>query len=101
MLRSSEDAGVLLPDARDIGNSCVASGSCHVPSVVDTTGAGDAFIGAMAFALARPKTFAESPLSRVILLASIVAGWKCQQVGARSGLPSFELLKLDKILYDV
>ena len=49
---------------------------------MDTTGAGDAFIGSMLFGISTgldPK--------RCLLLAAVVAATKCTAVGARSGLP--------------
>lgn len=51
-------------------------------AIVDTTGAGDAFIGTMVYGVASgldPK--------RCLLLAAVVAATKCTAVGARSGLP--------------
>ena len=49
---------------------------------MDTTGAGDAFIGSMVFGIATgldPK--------RCLVLAAVVAATKCTAVGARAGLP--------------
>lgn len=52
-------------------------------SAVDTTGAGDAFHGGAAFALASGRTWEES-----LRLGAFVAARKCLQVGARAGLPA-------------
>ncbi|MBZ6078699.1 PfkB family carbohydrate kinase [Microvirga puerhi] len=51
--------------------------------VVDTVGAGDAFHGALALALAR-----RWPLERAIDFANAVAALKCTVPGGRAGLPS-------------
>ncbi|SJZ73705.1 PfkB family carbohydrate kinase [Consotaella salsifontis] len=51
--------------------------------VVDTTGAGDVFHGAYAFALA-----AGAPLDEVIDFASAAAALKCTKPDGRSGIPS-------------
>lgn len=51
-------------------------------AIVDTTGAGDAFIGSMLYGIAtglEPK--------RCLLLAAVVAATKCTAVGARGALP--------------
>lgn len=50
--------------------------------LVDTTGAGDAFIGAVIYAICAKFT-PETMLS----FAANVAGAKCRDLGARSGLP--------------
>jgi sulfofructose kinase len=59
----------------------------HVPackvSVIDTTGAGDAFHGAFALMAAEGRRTAES--ARV---AAAVAALKCTRLGSRAGLPS-------------
>ena len=52
--------------------------------VADTTGAGDAFIAAVGFAIACTP---EAPLGKVMAFASAVAACKCTALGARSGLP--------------
>ncbi len=53
--------------------------------VVDTTGAGDAFHGALAFALMR-----RWDLLRCFEFASAVAALNCTKLGGRSGLPTYE-----------
>ncbi len=62
-------------------------GGGHQPAflvpVIDTTGAGDAFHGAFAWALA--EGFAESECARI---AAAVAALSCQRLGARAGLPT-------------
>ncbi len=58
---------------------------------VDTTGAGDAFHGAFAWALARGSADAECAR-----IASAAAALKCRRLGARAGLPT--ALELDAFL---
>ena len=59
----------------------------HCPAfeveVVDTTGAGDVFHGAFAYALARGWE-----LARCVEFAAAVAALKCTQLGGRTGIPS-------------
>jgi sugar/nucleoside kinase (ribokinase family) len=50
--------------------------------VVDTTGAGDAFIGSIVYSLAKGL-----PAHRALRLAGVVAAAKCTALGARPGLP--------------
>lgn len=62
------------------------SALCNAPppkvDVVDTTGAGDAFHGAFALALAHGR-----PLSEAISFSNAVAALKCSRPGGRAGLP--------------
>eukprot|EP00274_Cyanoptyche_gloeocystis_P001892 CAMPEP_0196654042 /NCGR_PEP_ID=MMETSP1086-20130531/3723_1 /TAXON_ID=77921 /ORGANISM="Cyanoptyche gloeocystis , Strain SAG4.97" /LENGTH=133 /DNA_ID=CAMNT_0041985571 /DNA_START=8 /DNA_END=409 /DNA_ORIENTATION=- len=51
-------------------------------AIVDTTGAGDAFIGAFIYGVLMNMAPA-----KVLALASFVAGRKCTAAGARKGLP--------------
>ncbi len=51
--------------------------------VVDTTGAGDAFHGGFAFALARGRSVEEAAR-----FAAAVAALKCRKLGGRAGLPT-------------
>lgn len=51
-------------------------------AIVDTTGAGDAFIGTMLYAICNGMPPEES-----LRLAAVVAATKCTAVGARTGLP--------------
>jgi len=55
--------------------------------IVDTTGAGDAFHGAFAWALARGRSASECAR-----IAAAVSALKCRRLGARSGLPTPEEL---------
>ena len=55
--------------------------------IVDTTGAGDAFHGAFAWALAQGHTLADCAR-----IAAAVSALKCRRLGARSGLPTLEEL---------
>ncbi|KAJ4968740.1 hypothetical protein NE237_015441 [Protea cynaroides] len=50
--------------------------------LVDTTGAGDAFIGAILYAIC-----ADMPPDKMLLFATQVAAAGCRALGARSGLP--------------
>lgn len=52
---------------------------------VDTTGAGDVFHGAFAFALTQKWS-----LKQAIVFASAVAAIKCTHIGGRSGIPTLE-----------
>jgi sulfofructose kinase len=52
-------------------------------AVVDTTGAGDAFHGALSLLLAEGR-----PLAECARAASAVAALKCTRLGSRSGLPT-------------
>jgi sulfofructose kinase len=56
--------------------------------IVDTTGAGDAFHGAFAWALARG-----CPAVECARIAAAVSALKCRRLGARSGLPTREELE--------
>jgi sulfofructose kinase len=62
-----------------------------VIEAVDTTGAGDAFHGAFAWALARGKSSCDCAE-----IASAVAALSCRGLGARSGLPTRD--ELEKFL---
>ncbi|MDR3441015.1 PfkB family carbohydrate kinase [Telmatospirillum sp.] len=54
----------------------------HPVSVVDTTGAGDVFHGAMLVALAEGR-----PIRQAVRFACLVAALKCTRVGGRDGIP--------------
>lgn len=56
--------------------------------VVDTTGAGDAFHGAFAWALTQGRALPECAR-----IAAAVSALKCQRLGARSGLPTLKELE--------
>jgi len=62
--------------------------ACHQPAfsvpVVDTTGAGDVFHGAFAYALAR-----QWPVARAVEFASAVAALSCRALGGRKAIPSY------------
>jgi len=53
--------------------------------VVDTTGAGDAFIGSVCYSVANGL-----PRGQMLELASFVAATKCRKLGPRPGLPTAE-----------
>ena len=67
----------------------IGAGPMHQPAfsvpVVDTTGAGDTFHGAIAYGLARRW---DAP--RTVEFASAVAALKCRALGGRSGIPSLQ-----------
>ncbi len=60
----------------------------HIASVVDTTGAGDTFNGALAVALARKESLEEA-----ITFANAAAALSVQAFGAQTGMPSNEQVK--------
>ncbi|MEO0670642.1 MAG: PfkB family carbohydrate kinase [Pseudomonadota bacterium] len=62
-------------------------------SVVDTTGAGDAFHGAFAFGLAQKMAIGDC-----VRFASATAALKCCRLGARAGLP--DRAKVDAFIED-
>eukprot|EP00983_Pelagomonas_calceolata_P040983 1137844-Pelagomonas_calceolata.AAC.2 len=62
-------------------------------AVVDTTGAGDAFIGSVLYGLAMGL---DRP--RMLQLAATVAACKCTAIGARQGLPSASQLAKSDLL---
>lgn len=72
------------PDGRQVeGRLFVGSAARLAPEdVVDTTGAGDAFIGAVLYGLC-----AGLSMERILPLAATVAAAKCRALGARPGLP--------------
>lgn len=65
------------------GRLLVGTAEAIPPSeLIDTTGAGDAFIGAILYALC-----VGMPAEKMLPFASLVAGAGCRALGARSGLP--------------
>jgi len=62
-------------------------------AVVDTTGAGDAFIGSVLYGLAMGL---DRP--RMLQLAATVAACKCTAIGARQGLPTASQLAKSDLL---
>jgi sugar/nucleoside kinase (ribokinase family) len=62
--------------------SVVAAGAFSVP-VVDTTGAGDVFHGALLYAL-----LSEQRIEQALVFANAAAGLSCRAVGGRPGCPS-------------
>jgi sulfofructose kinase len=65
-----------------VGDRCAAFPACEVEAV-DTTGAGDAFHGAVIYGL-----FRNWPLKQIMSFANAAAGLACTRLGAREGLPS-------------
>jgi ribokinase len=73
-----------------------ADSSCHVPApavdtVVDTTGAGDAFVGALATVLARGV-----PLDRAVQVGVAAGTFAVQSLGAQSSYPTPTDLDADR-----
>jgi sugar/nucleoside kinase (ribokinase family) len=66
--------------------ACSAS-NVKADDVVDTTGAGDAFIASLVYGICNQK-----PIADMLELASLVSACKCTQLGARPGLPKREQL---------
>ncbi len=56
----------------------------EIPQVVDTTGAGDVYHGALAFALSQGKE-----LLSAMRFASAAAALSCRALGGRAGLPTY------------
>jgi sugar/nucleoside kinase (ribokinase family) len=55
----------------------------EVPAVIDTTGAGDTYHGAFAFAAAQCR-----PWEQCMRFATVVAALKCTRLGGRTGIPN-------------
>ena len=79
--------GAIYHDGQDVRR---VSGM-RVDQVVDTTGAGDTFNGALAVALASGKTLGEA-----IYFANRAAGLSVQKEGAQGGCPTLEEMGEDK-----
>ena len=73
-------AGCLVRDGDHVSHQ-----GAFAVEAVDTTGAGDAFHGAYAYAMARRWTSQQS-----VVFASAVAALKCRRLGGRAGLPTLE-----------
>lgn len=56
--------------------------------VIDTTGAGDTFNGAFAYALAN-----DYPVDRALRFANIAAGLSAEHMGAQSGMPDYDTVE--------
>ncbi|KAK9146326.1 hypothetical protein Sjap_006229 [Stephania japonica] len=67
-----------------VNGRCLLSTAEKIPSseLVDTTGAGDAFIGSILYAIC-----AGMPPEQMLSFAATVAARGCRALGARSGLP--------------
>lgn len=90
-----EGASDLKPEATDSQQVCyylTAIESADIPpdQIVDTTGAGDAFIGSMVYSVAMGL-----PPIKGCELGSLVAACKCTMLGARPGLPTMESIQLN------
>jgi ribokinase len=81
-------AGVTLGDRGAVLGSAGADRYLYQPALrvrtVDTTGAGDAFHGAVAWGLLHRR-----PPAWLLRTAAVVAGLKCRQAGGRRGLPGW------------
>lgn len=69
-------------------NDTIQHASGFKVNVLDTTGAGDVFHGAFAFALAQGMETRET-----VRFASAVAALKCTKFGGREGIPDLETVK--------
>lgn len=80
----SGGGGVAVAQSASLAATVTASTAARLPAgaVVDTTGAGDAFIGSILYGLATGM-----PVRRAVQLASVVAACKCTALGPRPGLP--------------
>lgn len=67
--------GVKKPIVREVGETVLISSSALIPDVIDTTGAGDAYIGALIYGFLRGQ---DASIANIITFASIVAGLKCR-----------------------
>lgn len=74
-------AGVSMADKTGLIQTIPASPA----KVVDTTGAGDTFNGALAFALFRENTLAEA-----LRFANVTAGLSTEKFGAQGGMPTLD-----------
>ena len=87
-------AGVTLGKAGSLGFDGTRTLSCppfDVGKVADTTGAGDVYHGAFAFAYAQGRTWPEC-----MRFATVVAAVKCTKLGGRTGIP--DLKTTEKLL---
>ena len=75
------------------GNEVIFCTSSQVECVTDTTGCGDAFVGALIFSITQ-----NWPLEQALSYATTVAGLKTLQVGARAALPSSQHPKLLQVI---
>jgi sulfofructose kinase len=84
MLLGPRHVGVTLGSAGYTWLDTFGGGSCpgFEVDVIDTTGAGDAFHGAFAFALSEQR-----PIAECARFACATAALKCSRLGARAGLP--------------
>ncbi|CAN4078011.1 unnamed protein product [Withania somnifera] len=85
--------------AREIGTVCgrlLVGTAEKMPSseIVDTTGAGDAFVGAVLYSL-----YANLPPEKMLMFASQVAAVGCRALGARAGLPQLTDPRLFPLKY--
>lgn len=78
------DQGVAYHD----GNQLIKIPAYQVDQVVDTTGAGDTFNGAFAYALASGL-----PLDQALAFANLAGSISIQAKGAQTGIPSLESMK--------
>ena len=76
------------PVALDVSRNTMICPAASV-SVVDTTGAGDAFNGGLAFSLSKEK-----PIKECLELANKVAGISTTKLGAGDAMPFLKEIKI-------
>ena len=66
-----------------------SAGTSLQDSIVDTTGAGDAFIASLLYGIVNKLS-----LNEMLSMAGAVAACKCTEIGARAGQPTLKDIKL-------
>ncbi len=65
----------------------------HIPHIIDTTGAGDAFSAGFLYGFIRKGSFEFEDLKSNVMIGNFVAGKCIQELGARNGIPTAEELE--------
>jgi len=92
---ASRDAATNYEPAPHVKVTVATAAVLPAGAVVDTTGAGDAFIGSVIFCIATGL-----PVTRALTLGAVVAACKCTMLGARPGLPRRTQLAASLLLSD-
>lgn len=79
------DKGVVYTDGSEAGEV-----AAHPIDVVDTTGAGDTFVGVFAACLARDPDLSRPDLDRAVGLANAAAALSCRRRGAQAAQPRWD-----------